>query len=196
MADQVETALDVTEQLKELSDLARRGRSSVVNTGPIMLIWGVAIMVASLTEQLLQRSAYTVVAWIAPFLIAYFISLIMMRLSHSDGRAVTWRSRAVHRIWIAAGAAVVVFNIGEELHRSGLQSESEAATALILSVAALATAELANRKALSVIGIGWMTIALALLSVGDMSLLVMLGVAAFVLQIVPSLFLLREEWKA
>ncbi|PTS89722.1 hypothetical protein DBR17_02735 [Sphingomonas sp. HMWF008] len=193
--DRLKTTM--TEQLRELSEMAQRGRSSITNAGPIMLIWGVAITVAALAEKLSQHSAYTVAAWIVPVLLAYLASLFAIRRSQSDGRAVTWRSRAMHRIWVAAGAAIVVFNVGEELHRAGLQSESEAATALILAIAALATGELVSRKTLSCIGIGWMIVALALLSVANATvLLLILALAAAILQIVPGLFLLREEWKA
>ncbi|WCM25918.1 hypothetical protein NDN01_18070 [Sphingomonas sp. QA11] len=197
MTDKDGLKTDVIEQLSELSEMAHRGRSSIVNTGPIMVIWGVAIMVAALSEHLSQHSTYTIAAWIVPVLLAYLVSLFAIQLSRSDGRAVTWRSRALHRIWVAAGAAIVVFNIGEELHRAGLQSESEAATALILAVAAMATGELANRRMLSYIGIGWMMVALALFSAAsENALLLILALAAAVLQIVPGLFLLREEWKA
>jgi len=187
---------NAAEQLRELSEMAYRGRYSVVNAGPIMLIWGCAIIVAAIAEQISQHSVYTVAAWIVPVLFAYLASLFAVRLSRLDGRAVTWRSRAMHRIWVAAGAAIVVFNVGEELHRAGLQSESEAATALILAVAALATGELASRRALLFVGVGWMAVALALLVANDKSLLIILALAAAGLQIVPGLLLLREEWKA
>ncbi|RMB25738.1 hypothetical protein C8J47_3687 [Sphingomonas sp. PP-F2F-G114-C0414] len=197
MADQGRLKSDATEQLRELSEMAHRGRSSIVNTGPIMLIWGAAIVTAALAERLSRHSVYTVAAWIVPVLLAYLASLFAIRLARSDSRAVTWRSRAIHRVWVVAGAAIIVFNVGEELHRSSLQSESEAATALILAVAAMATGELANRKAFSYIGVSWMIVAFILLSVvADMPLLLLLAFAAVVLQIVPGLLLLREEWKA
>lgn len=188
---------DAFDQLSELSKMAHLGRSSTVNAGPMMLIWGSAIAIATLCEALSERSVYTVAAWIVPILLAFIVSLVAIRAARKDGRAVTWRSRAIYRVWVAAGAAIVVFNIGEELRRAGIQSESEAATALILSVAVMATAELANRKALFHAGLGWLLVALGLFFVADRNaFLLILGIAAIVLQIVPGSFLLRYEWKA
>lgn len=197
MIDEQSLRADAIGQLSELSEMALLGRSSIVNAGPMMLIWGTAIIVAALSEALSKRSAYTVAAWILPILLAFLASLVAMRRARRDGRTVTWRSRAIHRVWAAAGAAIVLFNVGEELRRVGIQSESEAATALILSVAVMATAELANRRALLYAGLGWMLVALGLFSVADgNTLLLVLGFAAVALQIVPGSLLLRDEWKA
>ncbi len=188
---------DALDQLSELSEMAHLGRSSIINAGPMMLIWGSAIIVASAFEALSERSAYTVAAWIMPIFLAFLASLVAIRAARKDGRAVTWRSRAIYRVWVAAGAAIVVFNVGEELRRAGIQSESEAATALILSIAVMATAELANRKSLLYAGLGWLFVALGLFFVADSdAFLLLLGIAAVVLQILPGSFLLRDEWKA
>lgn len=197
MTDKNRLKADALDQLSELSEMAHLGRSSIINAGPMMLIWGSAIIVATLCEALSERSAYTVAAWIGPIFLAFVGSLVAIRAARKDDRAVTWRSRAIYRVWVAAGAAIVVFNVGEELCRAGIQSESEAATALILSVAVMATAELANQKALLYAGVGWLFVALGLFFVADSdAFLLLLGVAAVVLQIVPGSFLLRDEWKA
>lgn len=197
MTDTHRLKANAIDQLSELSEMAHRGRSSVINAGPVMLIWGSAIIVAALCEHLSQRSAYTVAAWIVPIFLAFLSSLIAIRAARRDGRAVTWRSRAIYRVWVAAGAAIVVFNVGEELRRAGIQSESEAATALILAVAVMATAELANRKSLLYAGLGWLFVAAALFFVVDTgAFLMLLAIAALILQIMPGFFLLRDEWKA
>jgi hypothetical protein len=197
MTDFSRVKTDAISQLDELGEMARLGQSSIINAGPMMLIWGSAIVVATLGEALSQRSAYTVAAWILPILLAFLASLVAIRRARQDGRTVTWRSRAIYRVWVAAGAAIVVFNVGEELRRAGIQSESEAATALILSVAVMATAELANRKALLYSGLGWMLVALGLFFAADSdAFLPLLGIAAVVLQIAPGSLLLRDEWKA
>ncbi len=196
MAGVSEIERDALGQLDELSEMAFRGRASIVSTGPIMIIWGVAIMIAALCEVVLNGSVYAVAAWVMPVIFAYIVSLFSIRLSQSDGRAVTWRSRAVHRIWVAAGAAIVVFNLGEELHRSGLQSESEAATALILAVATLATGEVIDRQTLVIIGISWMAVASGLFYTAGSTTILILALASAILQIAPGLILLREEWKA
>lgn len=197
MTDKNRLQADAFDRLSELSEMAHLGRSSIVNPGPMMLIWGSAIIVATLCEALMERTAYTVAAWIVPIFLAFVASLVAMRAARKDGEAVTWRSRAIYRIWAAAGAAIVVFNVGEELRRAGIQSESEAATALILSVAVMATAELANRKVLLYAGLGWLFVALGLFFVvGGEAFLSLLGIAAIVLQMVPGYFLLRDKWKA
>lgn len=197
MVDKQSSDLEIVNQLNELTDMARRGRSSVVNTGPMMLIWGGAILAASLCEALSQRSVYTLAGWVIPVCLAFLGSLIVVGSSVSDNRAVTWRSRAMHRVWVAAGAAIIVFNVGEELRRVGLQSESEAATALILAVAVMATAELANRGSLLYAGVGWLIVALTLFAVADVdAFLTILAVGAIMLQIIPGILLLRDEWKA
>ena len=187
---------DALDQLSELSKMAHLGRSSIINAGPILLIWGSAIIVATLFEGLSKRSAYTIAAWIIPLFLAFIASLVAIKASRQDGRTVTWRSRAIYRVWAAAGTAIIVFNVGEELRHAGIQSESEAATALILSVAVMATAELANRKALLYAGLGWLFVAFSLFFVADGNAFLLLGTAAIVLQIVPGSFLLRDEWKA
>lgn len=197
MTEENRLKADALDQLSELSEMAHLGRSSIINAGPIMLIWGSAIIIATLCEALSERSAYTVAAWILPIFLAFATSLVAIRAARKDSRAVTWRSRAIYRVWVAAGAAIVVFNVGEELRRAGIQSESEAATALILSVAVMATAELSNRKALLYAGVGWLFVALGLFFIADSgTFLLLLGIAAIVLQIVPGSFLLRDEWKA
>lgn len=197
MTDKSRLKANAIDQLDELSEMAQRGRSSIINAGPMMLIWGAAIIVASVFEALSEHSAHTVAAWVVPIFLAFIASLVAIRAARKDGRAVTWRSRAIYRVWVAAGAAIVVFNVGEDLRRAGIQSESEAATALILSVAVMATAELANRKPLLYAGMGWLLVALGLFFVADNdAFLLLLGIAAVVLQIVPGSFLLRDEWKA
>ncbi len=197
MTDTNRLKADAIDQLSELSEMAHLGRSSIINAGPMMLIWGSAIIVASAFEALSERSAHTVAAWIVPIFLAFITSLVAIRATRKDDRAVTWRSRAIYHVWVAAGAAIVVFNVGEELRRAGIQSESEAATALILSVAVMATAELANRKVLLYAGVGWLFVALGLFFVADSHVfLLLLGIAAVVLQTLPGFFLLRDEWKA
>lgn len=197
MTDRNRFKTDAIDQLSEISEMAHLGRSSIINAGPMMLIWGSAIIVASLCEALSERSVYTVAAWILPIFLAFITSLVAIRRARRDGRTVTWRSRAIYRVWTAVGAAIVLFNVGEELRRAGIQSESEAATALFLSVAVMATAELADRKMLLYAGLGWMFVALALFFVADSdAFLLLLGIAAVVLQIVPGSLLLRDKWRA
>lgn len=197
MTDEDKFRANAIDQLSELSEMAHRGRSSIINAGPMMLIWGSAIIVATLCEALSNHAAYTVAAWIVPIFLAFIGSLVVIGAARRDGRAVTWRSRAIYRVWVAAGAAIVVFNVGEELRRAGIQSESEVATALILAVAVMATAELANRKLLLYAGLGWLLVAIALFFVvSTATFLLLLAIAALILQIVPGFFLLRDEWKA
>lgn len=197
MAEHSRLKTETADRLSELSEMAHLGRSSVINAGPMMLIWGIAIIVATLCEALSLGSAYTLGAWVGPIFVAFAASLFAIRAAHRDGRAVTWRSRAIFRVWAVTGAAIVVFNLGEELRRTGLQSESEAATALILSIAVMATGELASRKVLLYAGFGWLFVALGLFFVADGDAFqLVLGLAAVVLQILPGVFLMREKWKA
>ncbi len=71
MADQGRLKSDATEQLRELTEMALRGRFSIINIGPIMLIWRTALIIAALAKRLSQHSVDTVAAWIVPVLLAY-----------------------------------------------------------------------------------------------------------------------------
>lgn len=187
--------VEVSSQLEELRGLALRGQNDVVNCGPIIVIWGVAISAAALTEHFSGNPALALAAWLVSISLAYIATVIAARLSRADRRSVTWRSYVLNRVWLACGAAIVLFNLGEALHgeASAVRSMSEAATALMLSIAALTTAELAKQRVPILSGIGWILVGAALFVAPPAALLPILSGAAVGLQIVPGLILMRER---
>jgi len=184
---------DAAAQIDILRSLAVRGRHGVVNCGGLILVWGAAIIMGAGIEIIENHRVLSAAAWIGPLILAFLASMFIMAGGRSRPHGLTWRTQAIHRVWVASGISILFFNIGEDIHGSQLPSQSEAMTAFSLAVALLVTANVSGQRLYGVAGAAWMFVAFGLLTIIPPHLLLpVLLASGIVLLIVPGCYALSS----
>lgn len=184
-------------ELRALREMAAKGRDRSTGGGEFLLTWGLAVATGSILDMVLPPACPSIVPWGGAIGLGFIVTLVEIYLLRRSVYGVTWRTEVLVTTWLVSATAIVVFNLGEDIARGGLPSESEAATAMILGVALAATSTITHTKPLIVPALIWIALGFCLLvAAPGMNIPLILAVAALLLLVLPGTALLFRSRRA
>lgn len=181
-------------ELHALREIAVKGRDRSTGGGGFLLTWGLAVTIGSVLEIVLPPACPSIVPWGGAIGLGFFVTLAEIFMLRRSIYGVTWRTEVLATTWLVSAAAIVVFNLGEDIARGGLPSESEAATAMILGVALAATSTITHTKRLIVPALIWVGLGFFLLvATPGTNIPLILAIAALLLLVLPGATLLSRS---
>lgn len=184
-------------ELRALREMAAKGRDRSTGGGEFLLTWGFAVAIGSALDIMLPPACPSIVPWGGAIGSGFIVTLAEIFLLRRSIYGVTWRTEVLATTWLVSAGAIVVFNLGEDIARGGLPSESEAATAMILGVALAATSTITHAKSLIVPASIWIGLGFFLLVASPgINIPLILAVAALLLLVLPGVLLLFRSRRA
>ena len=181
------------DDLSAIREATGRGDVLSVLGGPGMAWWGACMALSSLGFILRYLDYLPAKLPISAlqFVLGYGGTLVFLFLNARKTTFTTWQSQALRLIWIYAGSAIFLFNLGCELTHAVNMPVMNGFLCLMLGVVTGISGAAGRRRWLSIPAIGWMAAGFASFFLSDVvSRQAVLGGAAMAFMVLPGLFLM------